>query len=170
MLLSHNFLNLLTKKMEWALLLQILGLLATICYFEHSDARLLLALSPFFLSGLLSPLLFLLFLSLPLSTSFKFQSFDWMTTSVPLASPLRRVNTPGLYPKSKLASEWERWSTTPNYFSGSEPPLDPVRYYQEFFCLTPNDKVQEEALERLGREALLDNVSSNSVWISQIAC
>jgi len=108
---------------------------------------------------------FLLFLASLLLSSLTLPTSTRMTTGPALASPLRRVNTPGLYPKSKLASEWEKWSTTPNYFSTADPPLDPVRYYHEFFCLIPNDKVQEEALERLGREALLGeyNVSSNSL-------
>ncbi|GAA6061252.1 hypothetical protein JCM10212_000693 [Sporobolomyces blumeae] len=90
-------------------------------------------------------------------------------TVPPLPSPLKRVNTAGLRPKSKLESEWDKWSTVPDLFSssrGAEPgpdeaPIDPKRYFNEFFCLAPNRNVQRQALDKLSVDDLVGSYADN---------
>ncbi|GAA5985263.1 hypothetical protein JCM5350_005568 [Sporobolomyces pararoseus] len=77
----------------------------------------------------------------------------------PIPSPLKRVNASGVRPKSKIASEWEKWSSTPDYLV--ETGQDPIKYYREFFCLKPNNVVQREAVARLTRDELLGSHKSN---------
>ncbi|GAA5882056.1 hypothetical protein JCM16303_005580 [Sporobolomyces ruberrimus] len=79
-------------------------------------------------------------------------------TASPVASPLKRLNTAGApRPKSKLASHWESWSTDPDHATT----LDPVKYYREFFCLTPNRTVEQEAIAKLTRDELLGTYKNN---------